>query len=66
MQLKNDQDFTDTLNEIQNLYETIESVREETTNQDEFEAIIEPMNSKIEMLQEVATRYFEEHKNEET
>ena len=64
--IETDEQFTETLNELQSLLETIELLQEQVADESQRTALLEPMKNKFDLLQESATRYFDEHKDEET
>jgi hypothetical protein len=64
MEILNDDEFVNVLNELQSLYDTIDSLRNEISNDSEFNEVTKPMNSQIELLQESASRYVDQNTEE--
>jgi hypothetical protein len=72
MEISSDEQLVDALVKLQNLYETIDSLRNEMSNDSEFEETVSGLNEEVNVIQEAASKYvddnterFDEEVNEE-
>lgn len=61
MEISTDEQFVEALVKLQNLYETIESLRNQINNDSEFEETVSELNKEVNMIQEATTKYVDEN-----
>lgn len=59
--IENDEDFTAILTELQELYETVESLRTDISDDAQFDEVSRPIVEKMNLLQENASKYVDDN-----
>ncbi len=61
MEISTDDQLVEALVKLQNLYETIESLRNEMSNDSEFEETVSELNKEVNIIQEATAKYVDEN-----
>ncbi len=61
MEISTDDQLVEALVKLQNLYETIESLRNEMSNDSEFEETVSELNKEVNVIQEATAKYVDEN-----
>lgn len=61
MEISTDEQLVEALMKLQNLYETIESLRNEITSDSEFDETVSELNKEVNIIQEATSKYVDDN-----
>jgi hypothetical protein len=61
MEISTDDQLVEALMKLQNLYETIESLRNEITSDSEFDETVSELNKEVNVIQEATSKYVDDN-----
>lgn len=61
MEISTDEQLVEALMKLQNLYETIESLRNEITSDSEFDETVSELNKEVNVIQEATSKYVDDN-----